>query len=164
MQVLNNPNGKQIEIININYSQNNVVYKINEFGGSNSENQNLFQSEISFVNYETQTVKTFDEIFDLIGSKLTDYSKSTDLQNWTIPTGTNDEPTVIRVYLPTKLVNKHLWTGSDLDILMQAMKIFKDYKQTLENGSMQYLKFLQNADKLVLENYANEGIIIEDKI
>jgi len=161
---LNNINGKSIKLDKIDILQNRIVYSIYEYGTKEPKVVIAYKfKDIQLKDYLNQTVN-YEELCytNLALENETDYVISEDIQNWTISIGLDGDNTVIRVYLPQALLNEHIFSGSDLDLLIESMKHLTEFKQVLGKGSMQYLVTLDPSARLVLEKY--EGIIIENKI
>ncbi len=163
MKILNNINGNSILIDKIRLQENNLIYSVFEFGNNlKTESKVLkFENDFKLIDFENQNIKSFDEIYLKMSELIENFELSEDMQNWTITQG-YENPTTIRVYLPAKVLNDNLDSGNDLDLLITKMKPLNSFKQTLENGNIQYLSFLENEDRLILEQYPT--IIIEDKI
>jgi len=163
MKILNNQNGNTISIIKVRTESNLIVLQKYEFGTAKTLGSafNFNMEGFPFVNYLTQNIASFEDIYTYLETKFEGFELSEDLQNWTITQG-YESSTMFRVYLPAELLNKEIDTGSNLDLLIKQMQPLKDFKQTTQNGSVQYLTYIEDTAKAILESYPD--IIIEEKI
>ncbi|RLD69230.1 MAG: hypothetical protein DRI95_00630 [Bacteroidetes bacterium] len=162
MKQLNHADGTAILIKTIDYNFDTVTiekYEYPKTGKVEIETVTL----TGLIDYEAQTVENFDAVLSKLQVLYPEYVVNEDAQNWTMPTGTEGEPTNLRVYMPACLLNANLWQDTDIGLLIESMRIFKDYKQSLAWGGMQYLKFLEPDARAILESYADKGVIIENK-
>jgi len=161
---LNNTNGTVIKITNYFINKNRIKYNVLEFGSGNileSKAHDFTSIQlIDFLNKETNFESLCLE--KLKEEKETTYTLSNDVLNWTIQQGASGLST-LRVYLPAVLLSEELNTGSNLDLLIESMKVYNNQLQRLENGNMQYLTYIDALAKTLLESYANKGVVIQEK-
>jgi len=170
VQINNITNGRVIKIFRINTTSGRVDFSIYDYGGGlGTLIKNDFATFENLIDFETQIIKTFEEIQFMLAAELEGFSVSSDIQNWTKPTlklpGV-DVPvaTTLRVYMPSLVLNEVTNSGNPLDLLIEKQSVIYNGVQKLENGSHQYLFDLTDADKEILEGYENEGVVIEYKI
>ena len=173
---LNNLNGKTIIFDKAEIRQNRFKGFISEFGGEKCTSKKEHFAIIFEAKETTKTLleiaesnecflqKSFEKLESEGGEKFANYEVSNDIQNWTIETGSTGANTLKRVYVPDLVLAKYINSGNDLDLLFTKMKPLLAFKQVLENGSMQYLEEIISADKITLEKYKEEGVLIETKL
>lgn len=87
-----------------------------------------------------------------------------DNQGWCRSTGSDGEPTTLRVMLPYDLVAKETNTDSPLDQLVKGMAQLSPWLTRGEKSGVQYLQFLLPEHKTILESYSYYGVVIDNKI
>jgi len=163
MKQLNNTNGQSIVIDKIDHNSGRVVYSVYEYDNTNRLSQDA-KAFTDLIDYPNQTISSFDEVYSLLASEIDGFSVSEDVQNLTINTGSTGRATVIRVYIPSNLLNRIVNTDDPLNLLIKAMAPLSSWSQRLENGTLQYLETLENDAKTLLEAYENQGVVIQHKI
>lgn len=165
-QLNNNNNGKIIKIIDVNISQNKIKYNILEYGESNSivSTESHKFTSINLEDYLYQSVNFYELCLDTLKTeKETDYTLSSDLLNWCILENIEKQPTTLRAYLPSLLLGREVNTTSPLGILIESMRPYDAQLQRLEDGNMQYLAYITEQAKAILESYISQGVIIQYK-
>ena len=161
---LNNINGQVVKIDTIYVSRNRVDYSIYEYGGSSIiQRKSHAFGTITLVDYLTQETNFENLCYTTLAAELDPgYSISEDKKNWVISTGSTGEDTAVRVYIPATTLNSVLHTGNPLDSLLKQMEVLAPQVVRLDNGSHQYLIYIEDVAKTILEGYPE--IIMESKI
>lgn len=163
-QLSHKSTGKVVRILKFNCDLNHVVYAEYEFGYTNESEPKLHPFTWSIRDSFSTTCIINDEIVNHLQSELfTDYIIEEDNQNWIVEKGSEDNPTTLRVYVPAKLLNAHLNTGSPVDLLIKEMAYLEPFLKRCESGSVQYLEELTEPVLSILENHKKDGVIIEPK-
>ena len=162
---LNSTNGNCILIDKYDINNNRVIYSIFDFGGGEKINtlSYTFKNRILADYYNVET--NFENLcLDQLNLELNlGFELSNDPKNWTIVKNVENQNTTLRVYLPAIVLNEEFNTGSNLDQLIDSMKVYGSQSQKLQNGSILYLAYIDENAKLLLEANANRGIIIDYK-
>jgi len=158
MKQLNNPNGQSIVIDKIDYNSGRVVFTTYEYDNTNPLIKSV-KNINGLIDYTNQTVKSFDGIYELLSDSIDSFVVSEDIQNWTVITGSTGNPTTLRVYIPSKLLNEVTNTGNHLDLLIKSMAPLGSFTQKLENGTLQYLEILEDEPRAILEDVNYKGLI-----
>jgi hypothetical protein len=94
------------------------------------------------------------------------FELSDDILNWVHEIGSAGNPTTLRVNLPIKLIGKHAKKTTDLGQLLEmfaGLEPFTAYDENSSENKVLYLEEIEETPRHILMNYANEGVIIEEK-
>jgi hypothetical protein len=86
-------------------------------------------------------------------------------QCWVFNKGAGNVNNTLRVSIPNNVIGKYMFTDNDLDTLIASYRtVYAAYTAHGTYCTVIYMITLSASDRLILEAYANEGIIIENKI
>ena len=161
MKLINNQTGQVLEYIKTMRSEQKAVYKL-------YANGILYKNGIAQVNdmiaLTPETVALLLEFLQGISieSLKQSFIGFTESENdWIHETGSTGNPTTVRVFIPSDLFAKVMYTGEPLDMLIQAMSPLKDFTTRNDAGIVQYLEELLPEHRALLEMYVD--ILIENK-
>lgn len=163
MQLNNISLNRVAKVDKIDFSQNEIVFSIYEFGFANKKiSQERFTSPETLKDFLNQSVNCNNECLRILKENyLTGYELSGDAKNWAIQTGSTGDPTLIRVFVPYSVSGQVFNTGNALDILLKAMDGLVNFLIKDVTGGMQYLEYLLPEHRAILEQYPE--IVIQER-
>lgn len=86
-------------------------------------------------------------------------------QCWVFNKGAGNVNNTLRISIPNNVIGKYMYTGNDLDTLLASYRTsYAAYTSHGKYCTVIYMISLSLQDRTIFEAYANEGIIIENKI
>lgn len=168
----------KISNLGIYYSifENSFLLSQNKFGVS--KNIDLFDKNIQVdkSSFEGTTIShndieqylTFQKIIEV----ETNFEISEDYRNWFIETGSTDEETLLRLFIPRIAYNNALKSkDTPADYYYPLWQIIEygttnievKYSQITDNSIVIYLLTLLPEHKTILDTYRTDGVLVEDR-
>lgn len=86
-------------------------------------------------------------------------------QCWVFNKGAGNVNNTLRVSIPNNVIGKYMYTGNNLDTLLASYRTtYANYTAHGKYCTVIYMISLSAPDRAIFEAYANEGILIENKI
>ena len=166
MKLINNQTGQVLEYVKTMRSEQKTVYKLYA-NGILYKNRVMQTNDMVALNLEILIPESnYTQFHERLGveSLKQSFTGFTEQENdWIFETGSTGMPTTVRVFIPSDLFAKTMYTGNYLDMLIQAMSPLKDFTTRNEAGIVQYLEELLPEHKAIIEMYADFGVLIEYK-
>jgi hypothetical protein len=165
--LINNTTGEILQYFKVLRSEQKVVYRL--YANGLLYNQQIAKEDGMLpLNLETvcPNPSTYDQFMEYIGVETLKQSFqgfTESEENWVFETGSTGLTTTVRVFIPSDLFTKVMYTGEPLDLLIQAMSPLKDWTTRNDAGIVQYLEELLPEHRGLLEMYVEQGVLIEDK-
>lgn len=175
--LINNTTGEILQYFKVLRSEQKVVYKIYSNGllynqqtvkedGLMPINFGIqFDTPISF-NPGVTSEAIYNNTMEFLGLATLKQASPGFVEsenNWIFETGSTGNSTTVRVFIPSDLFAKVMYTGEPLDLLIQAMSPLKDWTTRNDSGIVQYLEELLPEHKAIIEMYAEYDVLIEYK-
>jgi hypothetical protein len=179
MKYLNNLNtGEVIRISKISDTgiyytiyENKVYADQNLFGKDKRIDTNI--SDITFNNISGSFLDIkYEAAIRLLSTIETDYIVNEDEQNWNITVGSTNNPTTVRITIPNNVYDKALMARDNNTnqyyMLWQVINYCQNGLPTgtancTYNAMVQYLEEILPEHLYVVEQYINQGVVIEYK-
>jgi len=165
--LINNTTGEILQYFKVLRSEQKVVYKLYTNGllynQQIAKEDGMLPLDLSVV---CPTAVNYDQFMEYIGVEtLKQYFPgfTESEENWIFVTGSTGLATTVRVFIPSDLFAKVMYTGEPLDLLIQAMSPLKDWTTRNDSGIVQYLEELLPEHIALLEMYSAQGVLIENK-
>lgn len=85
-------------------------------------------------------------------------------QCWVFNKGVGNVNNTVRVSIPLELIGKYLFTGNDIDTLIASYRTnYASYTNRCKYTIVIYFISIPAPDLAILQAYANEGVLIENK-
>lgn len=165
--LINNTTGEILQYFKVLRSEQKVVYKLYSNGllynQQIAKEDGMLPLNLAVVCPNPSNYEQFMEYIgvETLKQNFTGFTESE--ENWIFATGSTGLATTVRVFIPSDLFAKTMYTGEPLDLLIQAMSPLKDWTTRNNSGIVQYLEELMPEHRSLLEMYSILGVIIEDK-